>query len=88
MPEENFEEWAKSSHLKSVTLDVLRNNDIDDMATVRLINSEDIKVPPIPVYNAATILLTSKLFDYHLGHFITLCLTDVPSETAYQAGAG
>ena len=44
MPEENFEEWAKSSHLKSVTLDVLRNNDIDDMATVRLINSDDIKV--------------------------------------------
>ena len=42
--EDSFEDWAKSSHIKSVTLDVLRSNDIDDMDTVRLLNSDDIKV--------------------------------------------
>jgi hypothetical protein len=51
---ETFEEWASLSHLKESTLEVLRSNEIDDLSTVRLLNTEDIKVKGVRVLHCQT----------------------------------
>ena len=40
----SFEQWAAKCHLKETTLDTLRESEIDDLNTVKLLNSEDIRV--------------------------------------------